>query len=358
MEKEPFVRIARKDDVRPGTTWAIRLCAFALAIVLGGLVFVVCGANPVSSYATIIDGALGKATGIRQTIKIATPLLGTALALAPCFRMKYWNCGGEGQVTMGAMGAAFFALNFGTKWPSALLLPDMGIAGVVCGAVWALIPAFFKAKWNTNETLFTLMMNYIAIGIVAWLQGGPWEGKQGSQVVPNFKPAAVLPKVGGIHCGWIMVILLVLFIFFYLNFTKQGYEIAVMGESVNTAKYAGMDVVRVVVRTASISGAICGLVGFMLASGANQTIYSAIAGGVGFTAITVAWLAQLNPFAMVVISMMLAILTKGASSLQTVAAVPASVSQIITGILLLCLLGSEFFINYSLIFKKSHKEGK
>ena len=232
----------------------------------------------------------------------------------------------------------------------------MALAGMILGGLWSAVPAFFKSKWGTNETLFTLMLNYIAIGIVAWLQGGPWEGKEGSQIVPNFASNAILPKIGGIYCGWIIVLALVFFMYFYMNRTKHGYEIAVLGDSENTARYAGMDVTKVIVRTALISGAISGLVGFMLASGANQTIYSGIAANNGFTAITVAWLSQLNPFAMVLISALLAGLSKGSSSLKTAMGVPGSISDIITGVILLCLLGCEFFINYRLVFR--HKEEK
>ena len=331
--------------------WLIRFAALVFAIILGGLVFVIAGANPLTAYGTILSGSLGKVTGIRQVVKTAVPLLGTALALAPCFAMRYWNIGAEGQITMGAMAATFFALNMTHSMPSPVLLIVMGVASIIFGAIWAGIPAVFKARWGTNETLFTLMMNYIAIGIVGWLQGGPWEGKPGSQIIPMFDKAAVLPKVFGVHIGWIIVLLLTVFMYVYMSKTKHGYEIKVLGESENTARYAGMNVTRVTIRTACLSGGIAGLVGFMVASGANQTLYADVAGGVGFTAITVAWLAQLNPFAMVIISLMLAVLSKGASSIQTSLGVPASISDIITGIILLCMLGCEFFINYRMIFR-------
>lgn len=355
-EKVPFVRVTRRQDFRKSSVWMIRILAFVIALVLGCFVFLLCGVSPLQAYAEIVKGAFGKITGIRQTVKIMIPLLGTALALAPCFKMKYWNIGAEGQITMGAIGAAFFAINFHDKLPGAVLLVVMALAGMILGGLWSAVPAFFKSKWGTNETLFTLMLNYIAIGIVAWLQGGPWEGKEGSQIVPNFASNAILPKIGGIYCGWIIVLVLVFFMYFYMNRTKHGYEIAVLGDSENTARYAGMDVTKVIVRTALISGAISGLVGFMLASGANQTIYSGIAANNGFTAITVAWLSQLNPFAMVLISALLAGLSKGSSSLKTAMGVPGSISDIITGIILLCLLGCEFFINYRLVFR--HKEEK
>ena len=355
-EKVPFVRVTRRQDFKKSNVWMIRILAFVIALVFGSFVFLLCGVSPIQAYSEIVKGAFGKLTGIRQTVKIMIPLLGTALALAPCFKMKYWNIGAEGQITMGAIGAAFFAIYFHDKMPSAVLLVVMAAAGMILGGLWSAIPAFFKSRWGTNETLFTLMLNYIAIGIVAWLQGGPWEGKEGSQIVPNFASNAILPKIGGIYCGWIIVLVLVFFMYFYMNRTKHGYEIAVLGDSENTARYAGMDVTKVIVRTALISGAISGLVGFMLASGANQTIYSGIAANNGFTAITVAWLSQLNPFAMVLISMLLAGLSKGSSSLKTAMGVPGSISDITTGIILLCLLGCEFFINYRLIFR--HKEEK
>ena len=357
--REPLVRLAKRDYMPQWKAMTIRIASIFAALLLGGLVMGIAlpeGSSVFSAYGIMINGALGKSSYLKQTAKIAVPLLGCALAIAPCFKMRFWNIGAEGQITAGAIAATFFALNFAGKIPSALLLVIMGLAGALAGGIWALIPAFFKAKWNTNETLFTLMMNYIAIGIVRWLQGGPWEGRPGSQTIPQFKPEACLPKVFGIHCGWIIVLVLVFFIFVYMKYTKQGYEIAVIGDSVNTARYAGMNVGWIMMRTMLLSGAISGLVGFIVASGANNTLYDGVANGVGFTSITVAWLSQLNAFAMVAISVMLAIISKGAETLQTQLSVPASISDIITGILLFCMLGCEFFIHYRIIFRKSRKE--
>ena len=349
--KTPLVRLAKREAMEPWMAWCIRIGSILLALVLGGLLIAALGKNPLAAYGTILDGSLGRASALRQTAKIAIPLLGTALAIAPCFKMRFWNIGAEGQITAGAIAASYFALFWVDKVPSALLLVIMGLSGALAGGLWALIPAFFKARWNTNETLFTLMMNYIIIGVVRWLQGGPWEGRPGSQIIPQFDSAACLPKVFGVHCGWIIVLILVVFIYIYMRYTKHGYEIAVIGESENTARYAGMNVGWVIMRTMFLSGAIAGLVGFMLASGANNTLYSGVANNAGFTAITVAWLAQLNPFAMVGISGLLAVLQKGADTLNTQMAIPASLSDVITGVLLFFMLGCEFFINYRLVFR-------
>ena len=354
--KTPLIRLAKRDAMPAWQVWCIRGSSFIAAILLGALIFLVLGNNPISAYGTILSGSLGKSTAIRQTVKIAIPLLGTALAIAPCFKMRFWNIGAEGQITAGAVAASYFALFWADRLPGPALILVMAAAGAVAGGIWALVPAFFKAKWNTNETLFTLMMNYIIIGVVRWLQGGPWEGRPGSQIIPQFDSKAVLPKVLGVHCGWIIVLVLTVVMFIYMKYTKQGYEIAVIGESENTARYAGMNVGAIIMRTMFLSGAISGLVGFIVASGANNTLYDGVAAGVGFTAITVAWLAQLNPFAMIGISALLAVLEKGADTLQTRMNVPASISDIITGIFLFCMLGCEFFINYRLILRGGHKE--
>lgn len=355
--KTPLIRLAKREGMDKRTVWAIRVGSILLALLLGAVVIAISGVNPFKAYGTIITGALGKKTAIRQTVKIAVPLLGCALAIAPCFKMRFWNIGAEGQITAGAIAASYFALYWVGKVPSAVLLLIMGAAGAVAGGIWALIPAFFKARWNTNETLFTLMMNYIIIGVVKWLQGGPWEAPpSGSQMIAQFADNAKLPSVLGVHCGWIIVLVLTVLMFIYMRYTKHGYEIAVIGDSSNTARYAGMNVGRIMMRTMFLSGSISGLVGFIIVSGANHTLYDGVAGGVGFTAISVAWLAQLNPFAMIIIASMLAVLTKGSQTLNTRMQVPSTIADILTGFILLCMLGCEFFINYKISIRREKED--
>ena len=234
----------------------------------------------------------------------------------------------------------------------------MCIAAAIGGGLWGLLPAAFRAKWGTNETLFTLMLNYIAIGVVKYLQGGPWEKiPKGTQMIERFGTAARLPNVCGVTAGGIIVLVLVIFMYCYLRYTKHGYQIAVVGESEATARYAGIEVGKVIMRTMFVSGAIAGIVGFIVVSGINYTLSDSVAGGVGFTGITVAWLAALNPIGMVFISALLAVLTKGASTINTMThnALPESMSDMLTGLILFCMLSSEFFIRYRMIFrKKSH----
>ena len=238
-----------------------------------------------------------------------------------------------------------------------VLLPVMCIAAAIGGGLWGLLPAAFRAKWGTNETLFTLMLNYIAIGIVKYLQGGPWEkSPKGTQMIERFGTAARLPNVWGITAGGFIILALVIFMYCYLRFTKHGYQIAVVGESEATARYAGIEVGKVIMRTMFVSGAIAGIVGFIVVSGINYTLSDSVAGGVGFTGITVAWLAALNPIGMIFISLLLAVLTKGASTINTLThnALPESMSDMLTGLILFCMLSSEFFIRYRMIFRKKN----
>ena len=342
-QREPLVRLAKRDDMGRGKKWAIRLAAIVLALVTGSLFVAVLGHDPLAVYHDIISGSLGTHTARTVTVRQAIPLLGAALALAPAFKMKFWNIGAEGQIMVGGIAATYFALFYFDKLPKPALLLVMALAAIVAGGLWGLVPAFFKAKWGTNETLFTLMLNYIALGIESYLQNGPWKDPKGTgfPIIAMFDQNARLPKIGGVHAGWIVVLLLTVGMFVYMRYSKQGYEISVVGESQRTARYAG---------------AIAGLMGFLVVSGADYTLNNGTSGGVGFTAIIVAWLAHLNPFAMVLIAGLLAILSKGSNTIQTNFKIPASAADVLSAIILFFMLGCEFFINYRVIFRGHHPE--
>ncbi len=353
VKKEPFVRIAKRPELSSGKAMLIRFSSILIALLLGGLIILALGFNPIAVYGDIVKGSLLSGTALKATAKIAVPLLGAALAIAPAFKMKFWNCGAEGQITVGAIASTFFALKLLDHLPGPTFFIVTFVVSAIMGGLWGLIPAFFKARWGTNETLFTLMLNYIAIGFVKYLRIGPWMDKgQMFPKVPMFDKAARLPEVFGVHIGWIIILLLVIFIYIYMTRTKHGYEIAVVGESISTARYSGMNVAKVIMRTMFLSGAISGIVGWMLVCGTNYTLSDTTANGYGFTAIVVAWLSKLNPFVMVLISAFLAILRKGSNTIQTNFGIPASASEVLTGLILLCMLGSEFFINYRFIFRK------
>ena len=356
QHKEPLLRIAKRDGISRSKAYAIRIVAVILSLVISGIfIFAVTKLNPIQVYEAMFNGAFGSSRRSWVTIRDTMTLLCIGVGLAPAFKMKFWNIGAEGQIMVGGIAATYFALYWYDKLPKPALLIVMAVASILAGGIWGLVPAFCKARWGTNETLFTLMLNYIAIGIEAYLQNGPWKDPSGTgfPIIAMFDQKARLPKVGGVHIGWIIVLALTVGMFIYMKYSKHGYEISVVGESQRTARYAGMNVGKIIMRTMFLSGAIAGLMGFLVVSGADYTLNNGTSGGVGFTAIIVAWLAHLNPFAMVLIAGLLAVLTKGSNTIQTNFKIPASAADVLSAIILFFMLGCEFFINYRMIFRGS-----
>ena len=360
--KEPLLRIAKRDGISRPKAYAIRLVAVLLSLVVSGIfIFAVTKLNPVAVYEAIFNGAFGTSKRSWVTIRDTMMLLCIGVGLAPAFKMKFWNIGAEGQVLIGGIITAGFMRAFGASIPTSALLVLMAVASILGGCLWGVIPATFKAIWNTNETLFTLMMNYVAIQLTSYCVA-LWENPKGSNtvgVINQATKAGWFPEVFGQAYGLNIILVLALTVGMYisLKYSKQGYEISVVGDSQNTARYAGISVKKVTVRTMAISGAICGLAGFIAVAGASHTISTSTAGGRGFTAIIVAWLAQFNTFVMILISLLLVFLQKGAIQIASQFNLNDYASNIITGIILFFILGSEFFINYRVILR-GKKEGE
>ncbi|MGB5824316.1 MAG: ABC transporter permease [Proteocatella sp.] len=345
------LKIIKKDELEGKQAMAVRGIAIILSFIFTGIFMAIIGYNPILVFTKMITGALGTQMRLQETITKAIPLVITSLGILVAFKMKFWNIGGEGQIIMGAFGAAFVALNFGGNMPAFPLLLLMAVASMICGGIWALIPAFFKVKFGTNETIFTLMLNYIAIKIVQFLQYGPWKdpNASGFPKIASFGPSAVLPKVFGIHIGWIIALLLVVAMYVFMKYTKKGYEIEVVGESPNTAKYAGMNVNGIVMMALTISGGLCGLVGMIQASAIEKTLSATLSGGLGYTAIITTWLSGLKPQYILITSIAFAVLLQGGVYIQIAMQIPSAVADMIQGIILFFVLGSEFFIKYRFV---------
>lgn len=347
-------RIAKRADLSGRQSITIRTLAIVLSLVASAIFILALGHNPIDVYISMLQGAFGSIYRFKETIIKAIPLTVTSLGIAVAFKMKFWNIGAEGQIFMGAFAASFFALQF-PNLPKPVLLPAMIIAGVIAGGLWALIPAFFKAQFGTNETLFTLMMNYIALKWVTYLQYGPWKdpGALGFPKIPEFSDNAILPKVLGVHLGWLIALILVVLVHIFINRTKKGYEISVIGESENTARYAGMNVKKIILVALFISGGLCGLTGMIQASAVNNTLAVEVTGGVGYTAIITTWLAQLSAPLILLVSFLFAALLQGGSYIQSAFQIPQAAALIMQGMILFFVLGSEFFIQYRLVPKNS-----
>ena len=361
MHKQSLFHISKRDALPWYQAMLIRGGAIVLALIVCALVTtLLTGENPISIYGTIFYGAFGTARKSWVTFQNLAVLLGISLAVTPAFKMRFWNIGAEGQVLIGCLATAACMIVLGDKLPNGVLILVMLVAAIAAGSLWGFLPSFFKAKWNTNETLFTLMMNYIATQLAAFFII-VWEVPKGAGkigIINQNSQAGWLPVIGGKQ--YLLTILVVavmtILMYIYLNYSKHGYEIAVVGESQRTASYAGIKVERVIIRTMVLSGAVCGLMGLLLTAGTDHTLTTTIVGGRGFTAVMVSWLAKFNPIVMVFTSLLLVVLSRGASEISSVFSLNHSFADILTGIILFFIIGSEFFLTYKVSLRKGKKE--
>ena len=362
-KREPLFHVVKREAMPTLNATLVRLGSIVAALIVCAIVtMALTGINPIKVYATMIDGAFGSLRRVWNLLQSLAMLLCVSLAVTPAFKMRFWNIGAEGQVLVGGLASAACMILMGNKVPNAVLIITMIIASIVAGAIWAVIPAVFKATLDTNETLFTLMMNYVGIQLVAYF-ARVWESPKGSGtigVINAGTQAGWFPDVFGqkYFLNVVIVLALTIFMYVYLKYSKHGYEIAVVGESQNTARYIGINVKKVILRTMVLSGAVCGIAGLLLVSGTSHTITTETAGGRGFTAIMVSWLAKFNPIVMILTALLLSFLEAGAQQIATEFGLNKSFSDILTGIILFFIIGCEFFVNYQIKFNKANKEVK
>ncbi|MDR0731420.1 MAG: ABC transporter permease [Treponema sp.] len=347
-----------KGDASPLREHGLRLAGVLAALIASGLIMLLLGYNPLDIYGRLIAGSLGTAYRLRNTFQKAIPLSVLSLGTLIAFRMKFWNIGQEGQFYMGAYGASLAAFSF-PDLPPPLLLSLMFISALVFGGLWALIPALLKIRFSVSETLVTLMLNYVAAKWVSYLQYGPWRdpAASGFPKIASFSANAVLPSLWGLHSGWIITVILALVLWFVLRKTRLGYEIDVLGESEATARYAGMYVFRIMITVVLISGGLCGSAGMMQASAVERSLSEQLSGGLGFTAVITTWLSRLSPPAVLLVSFLFSMLIQGGSFLQSSLQIPASISQVLQGIIIFFVLGSDFFLRYRISLRSGAGSG-
>jgi len=353
---EPLFHVVKRDSMPIWKSMLIRVIAVAAALLLCSLLSIfMINANPIEFLTTLLDGAFGSARRLWKFAKDSSVLLCIALAITPAFRMRFWNIGAEGQTLIGALAAVAVAFYLGGTLPNGVLLVLMFIAAVLAGAIWGALPAIFKAKWETNETLFTLMMNYVASGLVAYflLLWTP----SGSSILGALSVGHLPILVHEYFLLILAVLILTVLVYIYLQYTKQGYEISVVGESENTARYIGIGVKKVIIRTMIVSGAICGIAGFLIVSALDHSVTTTTVGGMGFTAIMVSWLAKFNPLVMIGTSAFITFMQQGSSQITTNFNIDSAFPSMVVGIVLFCIIGCEFFIGYRLKFRESNKKG-
>jgi len=333
----------------------LSLGAIVVALILGGIVIAIAGGNPFLSYAHITRASFGDIGVLSDTIVKATPIILAALACSVAFRMKLWNIGAEGQFIMGAFGASAIVLApilpaETSRW---LFIPVMAIAGMAAGAVWGFIPGYLKAKFNVNEIISTLMMNYIAVAWINFWIFAVWtEG--GFQMSPKFPETAWLPRLSeyastipffrGLttHAGLLLGIMAAIVLWFIVFRSRWGYEIRLIGDNPHAAEYAGISITRNTIYVMMLSGALAGLGGMSEVSGVVHRLQtSPLAAGYGFTGSIVAWLSKLNPLVIILVSVLFGALILAGREIQ-----PSGVPKMIQGIILVCLIASDFLLRY------------
>lgn len=360
MRKESLFHISKRETLPLPKALAIRLGIILLSLIFCGLVtMVLTGENPIGVYGTILDGAFGSSRRTGVTFRNVAILLGISLAVTPAFKMRFWNIGAEGQVLIGCLATTACMILLGDKLPNILVILISLIAAIAAGALWGFLPAFFKAKWNTNETLFTLMMNYVATQLSAFFII-VWEVPKGAGkigIINQSTKAGWLPEIANAYLLPILVVaILTGVMYLYLQYSKHGYEIAVVGESQRTASYAGIKVDRVIIRTMVFSGALCAFIGFMLTAGIDHTLTTTIVDGRGFTAVMVSWMSKFNPFIMIASSLLLVTMERGATEVSSSLGLNHSFADILTGIILFFIIATEFFITYKVTLRKNGKK--
>lgn len=371
MIKQSGFHVVKREGVHWSFIAVSYLFAIILAVTVGGILLSVQGINPLNYYKDMFSlGLVGNAFAYKQVeafIKIYTPLLLTSVALSLAFKMRFWNIGGEGQFIMGALSAGTVAYLFGDSLPTIILLPFMAIFGAIVAGLYGAVVAVLKVKYNTNETLLTLMMNYIAFYLLKFFgeTSGDWNfflsadsSRPMFATYPENAAMINIPTPFGyfsLNLSLVIAIIICIGVWWYLKYTKQGYEISVVGDSPNSARYAGMNVPKVVVRTIFLSAAMIGLAGSFYASSAGS-LSTSMTNDVGWTGIIVAWLAKLNTVGIIVVSLLITVLQFGCSvASSSYATIDANFADLLQGMILFAVLTADFFIRFKLV-KSTDKE--
>ncbi len=352
------MRVTLQARARPLPAYARPLTtavSVLVALCLGAGFFALSGHDPLRLYAIMARGMFGDAYALSETVVKAIPLALTGLGVAVAFKIGLWNIGAEGQLYMGAVAATAVPLFFPTL-PVLVMMPAMIGAAMLAGGVWALLVALPKAYRNVNEIITSLMLNYVAILLAEYLIYGPWKDPAGFNfpLTPMYPKAAQLPLLFGtrVHLGFLLAILAAAVLAVVLTRSRWGFEVRLIGDSLNTARFAGVNISWHLLIAMLVSGGLAGLAGMAEVSGILHRLQRELSPGYGYSAIIVAWLARLNPWGVLVMAVFLGAVFVGGYSLQTAGLSSSSVFMLQGGMLFLVLV-ADVLLEYRLVFHRS-----
>lgn len=355
--REPLFHVVKRGSITVKKQLLIYAISIFAALLITSIFCVVSSedeSNPFAMFSAMFNGVFGTERRIWLFLRDTALLLGVSLAIVPAFKMKFWNLGANGQILISCFVCTACMFNLGGKISDGLLMPIMIVLSIAAGVIWAVIPAVFKAIFKTNESLFTLMMNYIAEGIVV-VAITVW-APTGSGTLSPISDGEIPNLINPYLLTIIVVALITVFMTFYLNKSKHGYELSVVGESVNTARYVGINVKKVIIRTLALSGALCGIIGLILSGHINHTVNSTMHSNMGFTAIMTAWLAKFNPLVLIGTSALITFISQGMGQVRKdFGFYNDAIANVVLGIIYFFIIGCEFFIRYQLVFRKKAK---
>ena len=338
---------------KTGSFW-VPIISIIVALLICAFFILINGMNPLTVYGKMLQGAFGSSFGFSETLVKAIPLLLCGLGVSIAYRISVYNIGAEGQFILGAIGATAITI-FMPSLPGPLYIPLMMLAGVAAGAVWGLFTAIPRTYFQVNELITSLMLNYVALLLLDYLVFEPWRDPAGFNFpgTPIFNPFQMLSNIGGtrLHLGLIFALVAVLLFAFFISKTRWGYELKLLGANPVAAKNAGIKINKHILIVMMISGGLAGFAGAIEVSGVAHRLMYGISPGYGYTAIIVAWLAKLNPFAMIVTSVFIGGLIVGGYSVQTIG-LPSSFSLMLQGAILFCLIGGDMVSKYRIKSKE------
>jgi ABC-type uncharacterized transport system permease subunit len=355
MRLSSWIRVERREALSPWVAIGVSVGAIVAALIVAGIFFQAYGVSPIRAYGDILRGAFGGIHGFTETIRRMIPLLLIGVGLTVAFRALFWNIGAEGQLLVGAVAASGIALFTGIPGP--LLIPAMFLGGFLAGAAWGVVPGILKARLGINDVITTLMLNYVAISIVDWLIHGPWKGPtmRGFAYTDEFPAAAILPTLADTRVHWptlVIGLVAALFFFVLVKRTRAGFEIRVVGENPDAARFSGISSTKVTVLAMIISGGLAGIAGVGEVAGIHHMLLgpSHISLGYGYTAIIVAWLARRNPLAVIPTAFLFGVIMRGGDMIKVTLRLPFQMINVFNGLILFFLIGSELLMRYRIRF--------